>query len=72
MDPPHYLNSYPGVPSCRGIERCASNHDGRGTFACTPGNEHQIKIIFKYTYAYGAGIEDPQILEVEAQEFCID
>ncbi len=71
MAPPHYLNSYPGVPSsCGNIEECANNHDGRGTFACRPGNEYQIKITFKYTYALGGGIENPQVLEVEAQEFC--
>jgi RHS repeat-associated protein len=71
MAPPHYLNSYPGVPSsCGNVERCANNHDGKGTFECRPGNEYQIRITFKYTYAVGGGIENPQILEVEAQEFC--
>lgn len=71
MDHPHYLNSYPGIPSsCRGTDPCAQNHDGRGTFACNPGDEYQIQIIFKYNYNQGDEVETPQILEVEAQEFC--
>lgn len=71
MAPPHYLNSYPGIPSsCGATQRCANNHDGQGTFACRPGNEYQIQIIFKYNYNIGSGVEEPQILEVEAQEFC--
>lgn len=72
MPPPHYLNSYPGVPSgCRGTDPCADNHDGSGTFACRPGNEYQIQIIFKYRYNLGSGVEETKILEVMAQEFCI-
>jgi RHS repeat-associated protein len=71
MAPPHYLNSYPGVPSsCRTSDPCAANHDGRGTFACRPGNEYQIGIIFKYRYNFGKGVQDAQVLEVKAQEFC--
>jgi RHS repeat-associated protein len=71
MAPPHYLNSYPGVPSsCRTSDPCAANHDAQGTFACRPGNEYQIKITFKYRYNVGAGVQDAQVLEAEAQEFC--
>ncbi|HET7120213.1 MAG TPA: RHS repeat-associated core domain-containing protein [Solirubrobacterales bacterium] len=71
MAPPHYLNSYPGVPrSCRGTDPCANNHDGQGTFACEPGDEYQIQIIFKYIYNFGAGVEESHVLEVKAQEFC--
>ena len=71
MPPPHYLNTYPGVPdSCRSTDPCANNHDGRGTFACRPGNEYQIKITFKYRYNIGDQVEEAQVLEVQAQEFC--
>ncbi len=71
MSPPHYINTYPGVPdSCRGTDPCANNHDGRGTFACRPGNEYQIQIIFKYMYKLGEGFSEAKTLEVEAQEFC--
>jgi RHS repeat-associated protein len=72
MPPPHYLNSYPGIPSsCRGTDPCANNHDGRGTFGCRPGNEYQIQIIFKYRYNVGAEVDQSKVLEVKAQEFCI-
>lgn len=71
MPPPHYLNSYPGLPSsCEYTARCAQNHDGRGTFACYPGDEYQIKLILKYIYNQGAEADKPQVLEVTAQEFC--
>jgi RHS repeat-associated protein len=72
MPPPHYINTYPGVPSsCRGTDPCADNHDGRGTFSCRPGNEYQIQIIFKYRYNVGSGIEETKILQVKAQEHCV-
>ena len=71
MSPPHYLNSYPGIPSsCRGTDPCANNHDGRGTFACRPGDEYQIQILFKYKYNTGQGSGESKVLEVKAQEFC--
>jgi RHS repeat-associated protein len=72
MDPPHYLNSYPGLPaSCKGFQACAQNHDGRGTFACEPGDQYQIRLELKYTYRLGDEVENAQVLEVTAQEFCI-
>jgi RHS repeat-associated protein len=72
MPPPHYLNSYPGIPpDCRGTDPCANNHDGRGTFACRPGDEYQINIQFKYKYNTGAGSGESKVLEVQAQERCI-
>jgi len=71
MDPPHYLNSYPGIPpDCRGTDPCANNHDGRGTFACRPGDEYQINIQFKYKYNTGSGSGESKVLEVQAQEIC--
>lgn len=71
MPPPHYLNSYPGLPaSCKGYQACAENHDGRGTFACTPGFQYQIQLTLKYIYNQGRGAKDPQILEVKAQQGC--
>ena len=71
MDPPHYLNTYPGLPNhCRGTDACAENHDGRGTFACTAGDEYQIQLTLKYNYNVGAQVDEPQVLEVKAQQFC--
>jgi hypothetical protein len=71
MPPPHYLNSYPGLPaSCRGTDSCADNHDGRGTFACNKGDEYQIELMLKYRYNVGAQIQEPQVLDVKAQQVC--
>lgn len=71
MDPPHYLNSYPGLPAgCRGTDPCADNHDGRGTFACDPGSQYQIQLTIKYFYNQGVGTGEEQVLEVKAQQGC--
>jgi hypothetical protein len=73
MDPPYYLNgSYPGLPdSCRGTDPCAKNHDATGIFACEPGDQYQIQLTLKYIYNQGAQVQDPQILEVKAQQGCV-
>jgi RHS repeat-associated protein len=71
IPPPHYLNSYPGLPaSCRGTDPCADNHDGRGTFACIRGNQYKIRIRIKYFYNLGAGAGEEQFLEAETQMGC--
>jgi RHS repeat-associated protein len=71
MDPPHYLNSYPGLPAdCRHTDPCADNHDGRGTFACSPGTFYRIRLTIKYFYNQGAGAGEIQLLEAETQMGC--
>jgi RHS repeat-associated protein len=71
MDPPHYLNSYPGLPpDCRGTDPCAENHDGRGTFACNGGSQYQIELTIKYYYNQGAGAGEEQPLTVRVQMGC--
>jgi RHS repeat-associated protein len=71
MDPPHYLNSYPGLPAdCRGTDPCAENHDGRGTFACKPGFFYQIQLTIKYFYSQGAGAGEEQVLEAKTHMGC--
>lgn len=71
MDPPHYLDHYPGLPaSCKGFQACAENHDAWGTFACNAGDQYQIQLTLKYNYNLGGGIAEPQILEVKAQQGC--
>lgn len=71
MSPPHYLNSYPGLPAgCKSYDACAENHDGRGTFACNPGDQYQIQLTLKYNYNAGDQVEEPQVLEVKAQQGC--
>lgn len=45
-------------------------YDGRGTFACNPGDEYQIQLTLKYFYNQGAGAGEAQVLEVKAQQFC--
>jgi RHS repeat-associated protein len=71
MDPPHYLNNYPGLPGdCRGTDPCAENHDARGTFACDGGSQYQIELTIKYFYSQGAGAGDEQSLSVRAQMGC--
>jgi len=71
MDPPHYLNNYPGLPAdCRGTDPCAENHDARGTFACNGGSQYQIELTIKYFYSQGVGAGDEQTLSVRAQMGC--
>lgn len=71
MDPPHYLNNYPGLPAdCRGTDPCAENHDASGTFACKGGSQYQIQLTIKYFYNQGAGAGEEQLLEVKAQMGC--
>jgi len=71
IPPPHYLNSYPGLPAdCRGTDPCADNHDGRGTFACIRKNQYKIRLIIKYFYNEGAGAGEIQFLEAETQMGC--
>jgi RHS repeat-associated protein len=71
MDPPHYLNSYPGLPAdCRATDPCADNHDGRGTFACNKGDQYQIQIVLKYRYNEGSEVDKVQILEAKTHMGC--
>ena len=71
IPPPHYLNSYPGLPAdCRGTDPCADNHDGRGTFACIRGNQYKIRLRIKYFYNQGAGAGEEQFLEAETKMGC--
>lgn len=71
MDPPTYLNNYPGLPaSCRGTDPCAENHDARGTFACRSGDIIRIRLTLKYRYNAGDQVEEAQVLEAQAQTGC--
>ena len=71
MDPPHYINHYPGPdPACKNYMPCINVQDHSGTFACVPGDEYEIYIKFTYWYNYGKEMDDMQVLSVRAQEFC--
>lgn len=71
MDPPTYLNNYPGLPaSCRGTDPCADNHDARGTFGCRAGDQIRIRLTLKYRYNAGDQLEESQVLNAEAQQGC--
>jgi RHS repeat-associated protein len=72
IDPPHYINLYPGPnPACKNFESCINEQDHSGTFSCNPGTEYQIGIVFEYRYNYGVGMTELQHLQVKAQEFCM-
>jgi RHS repeat-associated protein len=70
LNPPHYLNHYPGDPSCRDTDPCQNHWDHSGTFECHPGWEYQIGVEWQYKYNAGKEVGDVQTLTVEAQEFC--
>ncbi len=71
MMPPHYLNHYPGDPSCRSTDECQNYWDHSGTFECHPGWEYQIGVEWQYKYNAGVEVGDVQTLTVKAQEFCL-
>lgn len=71
MDPPHYLNHYPGDPSCGKVDPCQNHWDHSGTFECHPGWEYQIGVEWQYKYNAGNEVGDVQTLTVKAQEFCL-
>jgi RHS repeat-associated protein len=70
LSPPHYLNHYPGDPSCRDTDPCQNYWDHSGTFECHPGWEYQIGVEWQYKYNAGNEVGDVQTLTVKAQEFC--
>jgi RHS repeat-associated protein len=72
IDPPHYLNHYPGPdPNCRDTDPCQNHQDHSGTFSCISGWEYQIGLRWQYVYNVGLEVGDVQTLNVMAQEFCI-